>query len=361
MRDVYRNAVFCIAATAAENGNDGLFYDRDVQLSTSVNIEIRDPFEPSPFPYQCSFGMTDPAVDIDQAPLNRRAWVAQERYLSSRILHFTRQALYWECTETFGSEVFSDGIPRSAFDHFDRVNRAVRSLKELVTDRRLARLPSDDGDEKVYSAWRDFVAFYTTTGLTYEMDLIVALRGIASDIGEEMEDEMVAGMWRGRWVDELCWSIVEPDPSKPFRPSSWRAPSWSWASVTVPIQALGLRPSPSRHKYAEVVDVEVAENSVGQMVQAVLVLKCRLIPWKFHAINIEMRRDEPAPVDEDEREYYLILLRSDVYRKKGIVVEYCDGKPGYLRRVAFASGQKEEFGDLLDVYKTLEYQAVKLV
>jgi hypothetical protein len=36
MRDVYRNATFCIAATAAEHGGVGLFFDRDIQVLTPI-------------------------------------------------------------------------------------------------------------------------------------------------------------------------------------------------------------------------------------------------------------------------------------------------------------------------------------
>ena len=45
-------------------------------------------------------------IDIDdfdgrvgEAPLNKRAWVMQERVLSRRIIHFSDEQIYWECGE----------------------------------------------------------------------------------------------------------------------------------------------------------------------------------------------------------------------------------------------------------------------
>jgi hypothetical protein len=117
----------------------------------------------------------------------------------------------------------------------------------------------------------------------------------------------------------------------------------------------------TQHYLAEVVDVEIAENAVGDMVGAVLVLKCSLIPITSYTTAIGIIRDAPAPIDEDEREYYLILIRSRRNGTDGMVIEHCDSQPGYYRRIGFASGRTDDLCDLFDVYSSLEKQNVKLV
>jgi hypothetical protein len=83
MKDVYRNAAFCIAATAARDGNDGLFYERDprgvhplkIDLSWSKDrtdeITLRTP--PTGL-----YLVGCPCFNIDSviqdAPLNKRGW-----------------------------------------------------------------------------------------------------------------------------------------------------------------------------------------------------------------------------------------------------------------------------------------------
>jgi hypothetical protein len=81
MGKVYRYAAFCIAATAAENCNSGLFFDRDLKYRTPVKVSTRwtqvtwgkhkmldDDYALCPEWISATF-------NIDEAPLNQRAWV----------------------------------------------------------------------------------------------------------------------------------------------------------------------------------------------------------------------------------------------------------------------------------------------
>jgi hypothetical protein len=100
MRDIYSKADFCIAATAASSGDVGLFFDRDIQELTPVALEATWSNTqdlsgwPVPGIYLFSSSSVDPTLIINYSPLNRRAWVAQERFLSPRILHFTQALLF---------------------------------------------------------------------------------------------------------------------------------------------------------------------------------------------------------------------------------------------------------------------------
>ncbi|CAN9150725.1 unnamed protein product [Alternaria alternata] len=99
MRDVYSKAEFCIAATDAESGNVGLFFDRDVEQLTPVIVEATwsnkdDTSDSSKWPrpgsYLFGFYEIHPRKAIDLAPLNGRAWVTQEH---RRILTSFTEAL----------------------------------------------------------------------------------------------------------------------------------------------------------------------------------------------------------------------------------------------------------------------------
>jgi hypothetical protein len=41
---------------------------------------------------------------VNDAPLNSRAWVFQERALSRRILHFANDQIYWQCPSKVDSQ-----------------------------------------------------------------------------------------------------------------------------------------------------------------------------------------------------------------------------------------------------------------
>ena len=119
MRDVYSHALCNIAATGASDGFVGLFFERDpdVHCPFWVNIDGLRPnareFQSRSYPAG-TYGLLPPDAwedDLELSPLNRRAWVFQERLLSTRVMHFSGFQVFWECLENASSEVFPDALP----------------------------------------------------------------------------------------------------------------------------------------------------------------------------------------------------------------------------------------------------------
>lgn len=100
MELVYRNLVCNIAAAAAANSEEGCFVNRDPKFAQAcrlhiftashreLNTNIYDPI------LRPTYGVGHPLSD---SPLNKRAWVLQEQYLSKRIIYCTRNQLLWKC------------------------------------------------------------------------------------------------------------------------------------------------------------------------------------------------------------------------------------------------------------------------
>lgn len=93
---VYEGAYFTIAATAAEDGTQGLFTPRFPQDLVEVPCDPLDPTAGSVY-----VGVKDRTAifEMFKGPLNNRAWVLQERLFSRRTVHFASDQLYWECDE----------------------------------------------------------------------------------------------------------------------------------------------------------------------------------------------------------------------------------------------------------------------
>jgi hypothetical protein len=90
MEDVFASAYCTIAATSAADSNAG-FLTRNtsteyVRVQDGAGNEV----------YVCT-QMDDFESDVENAELNKRAWVLQERLLSRRTLHFSANQAYWEC------------------------------------------------------------------------------------------------------------------------------------------------------------------------------------------------------------------------------------------------------------------------
>jgi hypothetical protein len=82
--------------------------------------------------------------------------------------------------------------------------------------------------------WNDIISAFSSAFLTKPSDKIVALSGIAKWMKEILHDEYVAGLWRNNLVPQLLWKVKDwkqIDGSPSNRPSGYRAPSFSWASI----------------------------------------------------------------------------------------------------------------------------------
>lgn len=304
MHEVYRNSFLNISATAAKDSSEGLYSHRvPQQLWEEVvlldvdgldkgaeKIRVYRP-ENTPATQHRSPNAADTAgltvgseylqmtkiqscllVDVsnwetlvNQAPVNKRGWVVQERLLAPRVLHFCRGRIAWECAEfediegnaahmpnyrLVGDEVY-EGIP-------------IKGLQpgkhgKMLRDGRLRgaadpiALDKNDAETKIVHSlelWSRIVEVYCRTDLTEDQDKLIALSGLAQRMADTIAESgierdqirYIAGLWNVRLASQLLW-YIEPvyrgdsDSSSgkieylSKRPKRYRAPSFSWASV----------------------------------------------------------------------------------------------------------------------------------
>ncbi|KAH9474381.1 hypothetical protein JR316_0012839 [Psilocybe cubensis] len=179
-------------------------------------------------PWRCHEALQTPRwirYHSDTAPLLPRGWVYQERFLSTRTVHFHANEMVWvcnvsqrcECKSLDGNPVHGDGWSASKDQVVKLEGTSKRDIKAL------------------YGLWRTIVEDMTLLDLTYESDRLPALAGLASRFAKYLpkNERYLAGLWEGDFVRDLLWeSGGGTQTAGPTRKRNTTAPSWSWASLT---------------------------------------------------------------------------------------------------------------------------------
>lgn len=97
MGAVYSEGLLNLSATAADDGDDGLFPHNRSLGKQSCIIRMQNEHQKD-FHFIC-YPENTWERQVHEAPLGRRGWVLQERILSLRAIYFSSDQLFWECTE----------------------------------------------------------------------------------------------------------------------------------------------------------------------------------------------------------------------------------------------------------------------
>jgi hypothetical protein len=230
MANVYKNAYVTICAARARSCHDGFLRVSGECKSHPGSGLLKDLFK---IPYRCPDSTVGTIYMHEEQQyrssaeyISRRAWTLQERLLSPRFLSYGSR-LVWYCrtaqysaggTEDWSSDVIGSGLRQS---HAYKLSLAAETTP----------LPSLDFFtlRQLYDTWHRIVAEYTRRELTFPADKLPAIAGLAAEFQKLTGDTYLAGLWQNNLAFELMWA-TNPDTTLNHS-STWRAPSWSWASV----------------------------------------------------------------------------------------------------------------------------------
>lgn len=291
MYDVYSNAVLNIAATAASSSDVGLFFNRKARELEPFKADIawyaQETAAETPFRSFLCFIYRSVDQLVNKSPLNKRAWVMQERHLSRRIVHYTQDEVFWECGESFVSETQQIHHPIESRNNPDR---GARGLKLLLTYQGKSHEIHDEEEppwlelidqRQMKNAWAVFRHWFAGCEITKNEDRLVTLAGIVKQLSDLTGDKFVAGFWKSRFLQELCWGVCVASDAR--RSSLWVAPTWSWAACTRGIFDASTA-CPKWVDVAQIVSVEVETKVSGASAKgAFLTIQCRPVAVKLHA------------------------------------------------------------------------------
>jgi len=242
---IYSRSHCTISASGSTDGQGGCFIERD-QLSigrlsltsqtwnTSKTASSENPLLSQAITISPLF---PPWYISLKGPLITRGWTLQERELSPRVVHFTKNRLLWECracnaSENTGTTMHPKVHERPAVSRDEDILSTRPELRLLDT----IILPL--GKEELYQVWYRTVEQYSNRALSVSTDKLPALSGIVGAFSESFDhDTYVAGLWKRDAIRGLCWFPVRPLNQESQKVKHWPPPptdsgipSWSWAS-----------------------------------------------------------------------------------------------------------------------------------
>ncbi len=356
MASIYTNAVLTLAATSSKGPAEGCFsripFDN---IARTVIMEDMEGNERQVAVRRRWFHLqrNEPSQGF---PLLRRAWVYQERLLSTRMLYCIQQEVVWECME------------------------------EIICECKGQDMPSD----KRLTWWHRLIEDYSALDMTFEKDKLPALSGVASRRHLETGYDYLAGLWKQTLVTDLLWSVKwkstahsdgqqgaattvsvvqagftahSPETYKKSlateervvhneetvkvvtswvlgdRPAVWRAPTWSWASVSAKVS---YDFGELDRVCATVIEAKTdlaGSNPMGEVVSGYIVASGLVVPMKMHytpdglypvrlgtyaiaptILDYDVRKEGPGHVADGET---VCCLRVAVSRVNLISRDFC--------------------------------------
>ncbi|KAE8317586.1 heterokaryon incompatibility protein-domain-containing protein [Aspergillus transmontanensis] len=298
-------------------------------------------------------GEFKPRSNTERSSLDKRGWCLQESLLPNRRLCYDGKEMIWECLCRQVCECGHVVEPQIPYDTSKDYGKLGTTLKTHLPE---AEPPFDRMNGFLfrhcsppmipYFGWRDLVTDYSHRSLSKRYDALRAISALAKMVRNRLPekdgllDEYVAGLWKGELHFDLTWE-VKPVDAHDVPPStgleddnetSYRIPSWSWASVGKPI-TYSFTEAFRIWKYEpEAIDIcqikvidckrEVPEDPTSAVIGGSLVLQGAFAPVQLVSDNerkvayvqstgvqtLPISLDSPALVANGDDQYYCFRL-----------------------------------------------------
>ncbi|KAI4960897.1 hypothetical protein J4E86_002523 [Alternaria arbusti] len=156
---------------------------------------------------------------LSESPLNKRAWVLQERLLSRRVVHFEKNEIFWECLETSAREGSVEENPE-AWQEGEWSNESFKRCLTFANNSAVGEFGRHVPESEAFMMQWYRIIFREVTHFTYK-----------------------AGLWNEHVHAGLLW--YADGSLMPLRRATAVSspPSWSWASLDGPVNMMFSRES----------------------------------------------------------------------------------------------------------------------
>ncbi|KAF4451825.1 serine threonine kinase [Fusarium albosuccineum] len=208
MQQVFSNAICVLAASSATSSAEGFLRNTRVERKTVILRSASGALS-----YVCKF-IDNFNRDVEEAPLNKRGWVLQERALARRSIHFTSTQLYMEC----GKGVQCESLMKLA-------NEKAAFLGD--SDFPNSILPYYKGGRIVL--FQNLFTMYSGLNFSHISDRSIAISGLERRLVTAFKSSGGYGIFDLYLERSLLWKRLEGSSLTRINyPSDRSVPSWSW-------------------------------------------------------------------------------------------------------------------------------------
>jgi hypothetical protein len=297
------------------------------------------------------------SLDWEKDPAYSRGWIVQEHLLSARVLNFTSVWVHFRCASSFSTD--ANVLHTVETEKYDAITAGL-----AIIDR------NTPGSESAGVDWSWAVEKYTKRSLSVPSDKLNAISAVARWCYDKSPSRYLASLWERDLLDTLVWQL-DPEVAPLLRPTAYRAPSWSWASVDGAVsmdarasdQLNGLKPSVAIVHCT--VESKHPTHSFGEVASATLVLRAPIISAKRFYCREELQVKDYAktatkasiqqdvlekdwPISDDtwrNVELLEIFAQTSVYASRGLIIVQDEhtGEHSRVSYFAFQSRKKSYF------------------
>jgi hypothetical protein len=246
MGEIYRRSYLTIFTLSSRNCHEPILIQRTP--TTDLSNDLSKALSP-----------TRSKADIFKtAPLCQRAWAVQERLLSSRILYYSAEEIFWECLactareSSFRIRTFVRYTPYQ-YENYECTQVKGPLVLPLNANSSFPVSPPSD--------WHAIVAEYTRCRLTLPSDKLPALSGLASVFKRNTGYTYLAGLWQEDFANALLWFAPKNTSGQSLPDTLYRGPSWSWVSTDFAVKKKTFAASGER-PWRTYLDIKVVDSDI---------------------------------------------------------------------------------------------------
>lgn len=244
MSDIYWNAVCRLAVTNSKNPTESFFPPQPIITSVPVPHLKGPEIDHANGKEEGNLYLTLPKFysdDVDKGHLNTRGWVLQERLLSPRTIHFSRDHIYCEDEE----DICGEDWVRRHFTWLSVIDKISQSSQiDLFPDRHGIQRRDDPHMPPSYpkedyhlisDPWLRIPEIFSKCQLSHQTDRLAAIAGLVKRKQQSPYNgaRNFLGLWEESLQVELGWVSCKGSQLK-FLPQLG-LPSWTWISYDGPL------------------------------------------------------------------------------------------------------------------------------